>query len=398
MRIESSQGMLNHIDGGGNLTLDSQGQLETQSSAGKFFQKIGDAFRSLTESGRAAIAARNENLYAAMADMMRQDRLVNPSETEIPNPMTTQAERNACAMRLSVAHAALQLPEESRAAARNFALAEMHVKNPQGQGDPNVIQREAQAIMQRIQANPVLRDGMRCDYSRTDAQLQPLLAEMDQDSRADFMRQKDRLIDADGMHESYVKDARRGSIRSINGHDPDSTDFAGEFAALIPDPKIRGFCSMMASQAGLEGALCKQLMMPGRARDNALLPSAQDMMQKNLLITFPHHKYDISVEGAEARIRIEMDAVVSGRFCRPGPRDIISPLGGGRYAFEMVVDLSQDMTDKDIPDFALVNASRTPVYSESMMGALTEPQKTGPPKKLVYGVTTDNAEVHVLSP
>ena len=87
MRIESSQQMFQHIENGGNLKLNGEGRLETQSAAGRFFQKIGDAFRSLSASGRAAIETRTARLHEAMADMVRRDALVNPAQTDIPNPV-----------------------------------------------------------------------------------------------------------------------------------------------------------------------------------------------------------------------------------------------------------------------------------------------------------------------
>lgn len=360
MRIQSSQEMFQQIESGGNLKLNRQGQLETQSAAGRFFQKIGDAFRSLSASGRTVIEARNATLHAAMADMVRRDTLVNPAQADIPHPMTEQTQRNAFAMRLSVARAASQFPAESRAAARNLTLAVLRSKGMPEQGDPAGISQEAVATMRRIQADPVLRDGLRCEYSRTQAQLRPLLDEMRQDLRAEFLRQKDRLISADGMHESYVKDATRGSVRSINGRAPNAADFEGEFRRLIPDTKIRGFLSMMASQAGFEGALWKQLTMPGIAKDTPHFPGYPEMAAKGLILEMAHHKYDIHVEDGRACIRLEVDAVVSGALFE-GQAIGAGALGGGRYTVDLVVDLTQDMTGKDVPDFTLGNASRIPV-------------------------------------
>ena len=363
MRIESSQQMFQHIENGGNLKLNKEGQLESQSAVGRFFQKIGDAFRSLTASGRAAIETRNARLHEAMADMVRRDALVNPAQANIQSPMTERAQHNEFAMRLGLAQGLSKLPKEARAAARNLALHVLHSKGMPGQGDPASVGRETQSIMRHIEQTPALRDGLRCDYARNNAQLQPLLREMTGDLRAEYMHQKDRHISKDGMHDSYVKDATRGSVRSINGHAPNAADFEGEFEALIPDKKMRGFLSMMASQAGLEGSLCKQLLAEGMAKDNPDFPGYQEMIQNGLLIEFPHHKYDISVEDGQARIRLEMDAVVKAHMFEG--ELIGQTLGGGRYSVEMVVDLNQDMTGKDIPDFTLVNASRTPIPMEA---------------------------------
>ena len=354
MRIESSQEMFRHVESGGNLSLDSQGRLETQGAFGRFFQKIGDAFRSLTESGRATIVARNEALYSAMAEVVRQESLVNPSQTDIPTPVVEQARRNECIMRLSVAQAALQLPGEVRAAARNLALIEMRDKGLLAQGTPETIAAEAQAIMRRFQADPVVFNGLRFEYSRTHAELTPLLDEVAQDIRQTFMKQKDGFISSDSMHSSYLKDIERGNVRSINGHPPDASDYEGEFIRLVPDPKMRAFLSMVASQAGLDGALCTQLQDPQRAKDNALFPGYLEMLGKQLMLDFAHHKYDITVEGNEARIKLEMGSVLTHMESH-------SALARAHYDMEMVVDLSQNMTGKDVPEFSLVNARRTPL-------------------------------------
>lgn len=366
MRIESSQQMFQHIESGGNLKLGRAGQLETQGAAERFFQKIGDAFRSLSAAGRAAIETRNARLHEAMADMARRDALVNPAQTDIPNPMTEQTRRNEFAMRLSLAQEAGKLPKESRAAARNLALHVLHSRGMPEQGDPASISREAQTVMRHIEQNPALRDGLRCDYARGHAQLQPLLREMADDIRAEYTRQKDRNISEDGMHDTYLKDALRGSVRSINGQAPNAADFEREFKALIPDTRMRGFLSMMTSQAGVEGSLCKQLLQPGMTKDNPDFPGYPEMMRHGLLIEFPHHTYDVSVEDGKAHVRLEMDAMVrSQQFAGEPFSEAPVSLGGGRYTVEMVVDLNQDMSGRDIPEFALVNASRTPVHIQA---------------------------------
>lgn len=136
MRIESSQQMFQHIENGGNLKLNKEGQLESQSAVGRFFQKIGDAFRSLTASGRAAIETRNARLHEAMADMVRRDALVNPAQANIQSPMTERAQHNEFAMRLGLAQGLSKLPKEARAAARNLALHVLHSKGMPGQEIP----------------------------------------------------------------------------------------------------------------------------------------------------------------------------------------------------------------------------------------------------------------------
>ncbi|WP_144277339.1 hypothetical protein [Mailhella massiliensis] len=86
MHIESLDQMRRHLEAGGFLTLDGQGRLETQGAVARFFQKIGDAFRSLSASGRAAMAERDAAVSRAVDEMIRRDALVNPGRMEIPRP------------------------------------------------------------------------------------------------------------------------------------------------------------------------------------------------------------------------------------------------------------------------------------------------------------------------
>jgi hypothetical protein len=370
MQIQNGQSMIQHLGSGGSLMLDKQGQLETQSAAGHFFQKIGDAFRSLTSSGRAAIETRNANLHMAMANMLRDDTLINPAGGEIPHP-TTQTERNALAMRLGLAQALHKFPPESRAAARNLALGLLFRQGLPEQGNSAEARGKALEVMNRILNDKVVFDTLYCDFECTHEQLGHQLGEMSADIRQEFMKQKDRHIQENGMHDIYLKDVRRGAVRSINGQPPNAADYEGEFIRLIPNEKIRGFLSMMPTQAGLEGSLCTTLLS-GKIKDNPHSPDFSSMQAKGLELVFPHHKFDIRVEDNKAHVRLEMNVLIRPdlstlanlfQIASAHERDSAQnkPIGGGLYTFELVVDLTQDMEGKDIPDFELVNASRKPI-------------------------------------
>jgi hypothetical protein len=379
MQIQDSQSMIQHLGSGGSLMLDKQGQLETQSAAGRFFQKIGDAFRSLTSSGRAAIETRNANLETAMAHMLRRDTpLVNLAQSDISSPLTP-AEHNALAMRLGVVLGLNKFPEEAHAAARNLALNLLRLPGVLGPNDsPAQIRGKALEVMNKIRKDPVVFNALRCGHTRNHEQLKPALREIGKDMRAEFIRQKDRNIRENGMHPSFLEDARRGNVRTINGIDTpkdlEHHDFEGEFATMISDRKFRGFLSMMASQAGLEGALCMSLGHE-KIKDHPDMPSLGELMNKNITPEYSDHKYDIRVAEGKAYVKLEMNVIVKslgfaamarslGIGIAPGATDDngrSKPLGGGQYSFEMVVDLTQNMDGKDIPDFELVNASRTPI-------------------------------------
>jgi hypothetical protein len=370
MQIQNSQSLSQHLASGGSLTLGKQGQLETQSASGRFFQKIGDAFRSLTSSGRAAIETRNAHLETAMAHMLRDNTLVNLSQTEISHPLT-QTERNALAMRLGVAQTLNKFPEEARAAARNLGLELLRHQGLPERGNPAETRGKALEVMNKILGDEVVRNALRCNYARTHEELGTQLSEMSDHLRNAFMRQKDSLKE-NGMHQNYLKDAERHAVHTINGHPPNYADFENEFLELIPDPKFSGFLSMMASQAGLEAALTYQLQMPGKTQDNPDMPGFLEMTRKGLVIELPEHRYDIEVDGDKARVKLEINAILMATLTRldgalgidshaPSGAHGKGPIGGGCYTFELVVDLTQNMEGQELPDFELVNASRKPL-------------------------------------
>ena len=88
MRITTSDQLELYRAEGRHFTLNRQGQLETQSSFMHLLGRIRDAFRSLTSSGRASIAARQAALQAAMDDVVLRDTLINAARTTLPRPST----------------------------------------------------------------------------------------------------------------------------------------------------------------------------------------------------------------------------------------------------------------------------------------------------------------------
>jgi hypothetical protein len=376
MKIQDSQSMLDRLNSGGGIMLNEKNQLETQSAAGRFFQKIGDAFRSLTPAGRAAIETRVTNLHMAMASLLPQDTLVNPVQGEISRP-GTQAGRNALAMRLGLAQALHKFPPEARAAARSLGLQLLRLPGVLGPGNSAEIRDKTLAVMNKILNDKVVCNALlRCDYARTHAQLEPMLPEIADHLSATFMAQKDLRVNQDGIYRNYLRDAPR-DLRGINGQAPDTANaetITAELKALVPNEKVRGFLSVTASQDGLAGSLKSQLTTPGKIKDNPDMSGFNEMQAKGLSMETPLHKYDIHVEGRMARVTLEMEFLVRPSASMQNLAKTLGigfdgaavgssglHLGGGRYTLEMELDIEQDMEGKDIPDFTLVRASRAPV-------------------------------------
>ncbi len=84
MTINTSLQLLSQISQNKGFRIGDDGQLKTQSSAARFFSKIGDAFKGLTKAGRAEIIARNAAIENKMIDILRADEPAVPNLAEAP--------------------------------------------------------------------------------------------------------------------------------------------------------------------------------------------------------------------------------------------------------------------------------------------------------------------------
>lgn len=91
MRIQSFEQMQQVCANGGHIRLNNQGQLVTQGRVSHFFQRIIDAFRSLSAGGRAFIVARNAARDEAMRALAERDAMNNPARTKLPRTTMTVA-------------------------------------------------------------------------------------------------------------------------------------------------------------------------------------------------------------------------------------------------------------------------------------------------------------------
>ena len=93
------------------LKLGADNQLQQRSGIGTFFLKIGDAFRNLSQAGRAAIAQRNDSILNAMRAAVDNAR------------ETVRAEDRPMAQRLSSVFQRLQTANANRAALSGLETA-----------------------------------------------------------------------------------------------------------------------------------------------------------------------------------------------------------------------------------------------------------------------------------
>ena len=349
MRIESSQQMLEHIESGGTLTLNNQGQLETQGAVARFFQKIGDTFRSLTASGRAAIEARNTRLYEVMTNLIRADALVNPAQTDIQQPEIAPAQRNVIVANLAIARELASLPPEARAAAKAYVIHALKSENTLEQG-AGMVSDKARQIMRNILSDPILTNGLKCSFRRSSEELQPLMDSVADSLRAECQKPTQQARVTNGIHESFVMDCvDRPALRSLNGQPPVRAGLVQQLTELIPDEKIRAFISQTISQAGLEGSLYTCFTSRHANSPNPDTGEA-DLLTRQMHLATPIHSYELTVENGRASIRLDEDVTLQPQW---GTDISEYGFGGTRYAVVMDIDLTQDMTGKAVPDFTI---------------------------------------------
>lgn len=71
--------------------------------------------------------------------------------------------------------------------------------------------------------------------------------------------------------------------------------------------------------------------------------------QRGCTWALPYHKYELNIQNGKATIRLDMDVALQPL----GTPNDGHGVGGSRYAVTMEIDLNQDMTGKDMPDFTL---------------------------------------------
>ena len=244
------------------FTISDDNTLGKRNAVSAFFHRIGDAFRRLSQSGRAAIAERNDRILAAM------EKAVNEARAHEQPEIRTIGER------LITATANLRYAA-SRSSSAVLADRLNQLRADRGfQRLPEMSQRALVDGFRKLAENLPFADWQRSmDMLRADF-LQPAAERIIPGGPEDF---KTQLVDAfkrpaqqnevqeNGMHISFLKDAARRSIEAFNGQ-PLPADIQGPPAcAAYSEARLRElvgeeherflpFISMMISQAGINSA------------------------------------------------------------------------------------------------------------------------------------------------
>ena len=334
------------------LKLGADNQLQQRSGIGAFFLKIGDAFRNLSQAGRAAIAQRNDSILNAMRAAVDNAREV------------VRAEDKPIAERLSSVFQRLQTANANRAALSGLETAITRLQTQASAvkhglaGDP------------RFTAMPSLSQQLLCSaLNSIDAGREPDKASAKERIKNDFfgvrpagyniaegLRQfgeglvdgflnpkQQKEVHENGIHKSFILDTRRHSVSSFNGRavptvdDPnlpgtDQEERKDNLAALCvrelrtivgeEHQNLMPFISMMASQAGLDSALTYLPFMSGLSEPGdvhlvgAGIAPVYGSATHGCTISREGDTLSISITFSQGYSSMGVDTPAAGLFCK----------------------------------------------------------------------------------
>ena len=366
------------------LKLGADNQLQQRSGIGAFFLKIGDAFRNLSQAGRAAIAQRNDSILNAMRAAVDNAR------------ETVRAEDKPIAERLSSVFQRLQTANANRAVLSGLETAITRLQTQASAvkhglaGDP------------RFTAMPSLSQQLLCSaLNSIDAGREPDKASAKERIKNDFfgvrpagyniaegLRQfgeglvdgflnpkQQKEVHENGIHKSFILDTRRHSVSSFNGRavptvdDPAITgtnqdERKDNLAALCvrelrtivgeEHQNLMPFISMMASQAGLDSALTYLPFMSGLSEPGdahlvgAGIAPVYGSATHGCTISREGDTLSISITFSQGYASMDVAASAAGLFCKGGLTMNIDLAAPPRPA-------TVNGRDVLIPQFTLVN-------------------------------------------
>ena len=345
---------LSNITDISQLKLGADNQLQQRSGIGAFFLKIGDAFRNLSQAGRAAIAQRNDSILNAMRSAVDNAR------------ETVRAEDRPMAQRLSAVFQRLQTASTNRATLSGLETAITRLQTQASAAKHGI------ANDPRFTAMPSLSQQLLCSaLNSIDAGREPDKASAKERIKNDFfgvrpagyniaegLRQfgeglvdgflnpkQQKEVHENGIHKSFILDTRRHSVSSFNGRavptvdDPAITgtnqdERKDNLAALCvrelrtivgeEHQNLMPFISMMASQAGLDSALTYLPFMSGLSEPGdphlvgAGIAPVYGSATHDCTISREGDTLSISITFSQGYASMDVAASAAGLFCKGG--------------------------------------------------------------------------------
>ena len=372
--VLNSTSMLQHLENGGNLRLNHHNQVVAQNSFRHAVQKLSDSIASLSGFGRAHIEKRNHALHTAMAQLLAEadtdTRQVNPAEQSIPNKVTG-SQINLMASRVAVGRF---MSEQGLTGAENrplqrylsFQLAE---KLCAGKVEQKNLRQEAAALYGKISQNSELASLLTDMGVEFNAEEQQFFRDGMQKELENSLPSQLQYTDAaTGIHENYLRDVARGSLRSLQGHPPLGGDFAGqtdlyralsdELSKLMApyDRKYTQLLSTLPTQAGLEGSI------------NMMFKAGLGSTCYNGFRYMPTGKLADHLSGRHSDINIGSDSITVDTEATMRLyylQDIVpystnyvqEQITAHKVKVRVEIPLNQDLSGKQLPDFRVTDFS-----------------------------------------
>ncbi|MGN1038222.1 MAG: hypothetical protein ACI4P0_02375 [Mailhella sp.] len=343
------------------LKIDDAGNLSRRSGVGTFFQKVADAFRSLSQSGRAEIMARNTRIADALG------RAVKDADAEPPAGENVPALRQRLGdVKNRISAAVQQMRQQATDDELVSALqADIRFKNLP-EASRNVIllnlNQARQEGSEQLRGTLNMLTDLFFQHNLRSMDLEHGMQAMKDDFTNEFLKpsQQTKDMGADGFHVNFVKDGKRGCMSRIGntampGHqEPEFyktalRNFLGEEnARFLP------FVSMMVTQAGM---LSAAVSMPQLAGNGSL----GELTQLGL-VTTPDDKNirtEVTRDGGDILIRVNF-TIDFRSFALEGSPHVLQLEGSAAMRINPDAEPRVQMVgDKQviIPQFTMENAA-----------------------------------------
>ncbi len=375
--ISTSSALLSRLAANQGVKLGNDGQLRTQSGVSRIFQKICDAFNSLSKTGSKAIEERTLRLEAKMAEVLRGEKPVVQNLAAAPLMITkAEAQANHTAINKALLNVAVTQLAKKMVPNPMMRIAAANLVKLSAQNDEKVMSGGREALLDTLKSKMAdlvkhAKDlPLTFSYAYDNDTFHKIgLADVIRNKVAsNFEREltKANAFDANNVHNLVETDGNRKLVaingKFIIGHEKES------FLQLFPqlDPAISRFISTVCTQAGFGAILSGVLNSSepdalkdhpqGKRIDIDTCVDAALLLRERNLVT------NLEVVGNQAHITIsdnhclEFNGYVNNdayltKFIGVG-KDGTS-IAGRHYEMKVVIDLNQDMSGKQIPDYTL---------------------------------------------
>lgn len=374
-----------HLENGGYVQLNNQGGLETQSGISHLFQKIGDAFKGLSTSGQRELAERNTRLHDAIESILRQGDLPNLGETRLPGNFVDGGAQKTVLLRMAVDRmvrgddpdvpGGKSILADCRKSVQERVLRELQASPP---ADRSLQGMRAEA--RRILNQPIMLRACKSLFTVDPERTSAVESALEQSTIAAYIAQKqgtkrnqfESYINEDGFHADFLKDASRDFVSSINGQalrsvplhpetryvalehqdiSPNEQAILEQMTELVPDPKMRGFVTMMACQAGLEATLFMHIARGTPPPDDGVA-TWDELMANNMKMRCSQETTRLNITN-DGVLHVICNLTVENTQVGDDGHEIRAPLARNAYEVVAHIPLNQDLTGKDVPDFTI---------------------------------------------